>query len=87
MPMSEIEAWFTYHAPTEEQIPKLVAVREEAKKFARVIEANVPASADRTAALRKLRECVMTANAAIVTIGHLVQEIRKDIEQQRRGKP
>ena len=60
---------FTYHAPTPDQLPKYAAVRTAALEFARVIEANVPACADRSAAIRKLREAVMTANAAIALEG------------------
>lgn len=64
-----IAEWFTYHAPTPEQQLALVAVRDAAKVFAGEILRFVHAGADRTAALRKLRECVMTANAAIVLEG------------------
>ena len=66
---TDIEKWFTYHKPTEEQAQALERVREAAKVFAHVLNDNVPPSADRTAAMRKLRECVMTANAAIVLDG------------------
>lgn len=63
---SEIDDLFTYHAPTEEQRDALIHVRNAAKAMARTIYANCPPSADRTAAVRKLRESVMTANASIV---------------------
>jgi hypothetical protein len=62
----DIEVLFTYHAPDEQQRGALEAVRAAAKAFATVLVAQTPASADQTAAVRKLRECVMTANAAIV---------------------
>ncbi len=64
-----IEEWFTYHAPTSEQVEQYKAIREKAKELARTISANTPHSADQTAALRKLREAVMTANAAIACRG------------------
>jgi hypothetical protein len=64
-----IEEYFTYHAPTDEQIEKLTVVRTFAKALAHTINDNVPECADKTAAIRKLRECVMTANAAIVLEG------------------
>jgi hypothetical protein len=68
--MSErIENWFTYHAPTPEQVEKYAVIRDCAKEFARVITDNTPPSADQTAALRKLRECVMTANMSIACDG------------------
>lgn len=60
-----LEKWFTYHAPKGDQPARYVAIREAAKNLAKVIFDNVPPSADRTAALRKVREAVMTANAAI----------------------
>jgi hypothetical protein len=68
-PPVNIEEWFKYHAPTEDQITALKAIREKAKELAYVILENSPPSADQTAAFRKLRECVMTANAAIVLEG------------------
>jgi hypothetical protein len=63
----DIENWFTYHTPDEEQIPRYEMIRQEAKVLASVIIENTSPSADQTAAIRKLRECVMTANAAIAT--------------------
>lgn len=60
---------FTYHAPTDAQQIALVEVRGQAAQLARCIVEHVPPCADRSAALRKLRECVMTANAAIVLDG------------------
>lgn len=64
-----IEEWFTYHAPTPEQIEQYQAIRDKAKELALTIARNAPVSADQTAALRKLREAVMTANAAIACRG------------------
>jgi hypothetical protein len=60
---------FTYHAPTGEQIEQMAWIREKAREFASLIFAYCPRSADRTAALRKVREAVMTANASIVLNG------------------
>jgi predicted ABC-type ATPase len=65
----KLQNWFTYHKPTEADIPKYLAVREAALTFARVIDANCPFGADKTAAIRKIREAVMTANAAIACCG------------------
>jgi hypothetical protein len=64
-----IEHLFTYHAPTASQKAQLEAVRAKAKEFAEVMLRNTPKSADQSAALRKLRECVMAANASIVLGG------------------
>lgn len=61
----EIENIFSYHKPNQSQVPKYEAIREGAKAFAKVVIENCPSSADRSAAIRLLRECVMTANASI----------------------
>jgi non-homologous end joining protein Ku len=60
-----IDQLFTYHTPTQVQAQAYSTLREAAKYFAKVIVAVVPNGADRTAAIRKLREAVMTANAGI----------------------
>lgn len=65
----DIEEMFTYHAPTPLQVISLHEVREAAKTFCSILAAHVPPSADRSVAIRKLRECVMSANAAIVLRG------------------
>jgi hypothetical protein len=64
--LSEI---FTYHAPDEEQTQAYKIIRGRAYDLASVIMLRCPLCADRTAALRLLRECVMTANAAIALRG------------------
>ena len=64
-----IDQLFTYHAPDPSQVQFLETIREAAKFFAHIILHNTPPGADQTAAIRKLRECVMTANAAIVLDG------------------
>jgi len=66
---SDIENWFTYHSPTKEQQEAYVQLRLSAQALAGTICALTPPSADQTAAIRKLRECVMTANAAIACGG------------------
>ncbi len=65
----DLENWFTYHAPTPKQQESYVAIREKALELGQVIIDNTPPSADQSAALRKLRECVMTANASIACGG------------------
>jgi len=64
-----LEPIFTYQPPTPEQIPKYVLIRDAAKAFANVVLENTPPSADQTAAIRKIREAVMTANASIALGG------------------
>ena len=64
-----IEDLFTYHSPDPIQRQQLEAVRMAAKHFAEVLVKNTPISADQETAIRKLRECVMTANASIALRG------------------
>lgn len=61
----EIDSWFKYHSPKGDQSDRYATIRAVAHGFALVIVKSCPPCADRTAALRKLREVVMTANAAI----------------------
>jgi hypothetical protein len=68
-PEQQVENWFTYHSPTPDQLPKYQAIRDAGKALALAIVANCPASADRTAAIRLIREAVMTANASIACAG------------------
>ena len=59
-----LDNWFVYHAPKDGDLEAYQAIRGAAADFAQVVLANTPASADQTAAIRKIREAVMTANAA-----------------------
>ncbi len=65
----QLDNWFTYHAPTPEQPAQYLAIREAGKVLATVIRDNTPASADQTAAIRKVREAIMTANQGIACGG------------------
>lgn len=65
MPRFDIEELFTYHPPQGNQPERYEKIRAGAKAFAEIIVECTRESADQTAAIRKLRECVMTANAAI----------------------
>ena len=60
-----IDYIFTYHSPTLTTLPKFQAIREAGKYFAKVIAQNVPAGQDRLAAILKVREAVLLANAGI----------------------
>ena len=64
-----IENWFTYHAPSKDDLVAYEKLRSSAKDFAKVINEYCPDSADKTAAIRKLREATMTANASIACKG------------------
>ena len=65
----QLENWFTYHSPTADDQVGYLAIREAGKHLAEMIVTHTPASADQTAAIRKVREAVMTANAAIACKG------------------
>lgn len=67
--LAKLENWFTYHKPTEEQVQAYEQLRDGAYMLARCFLLHCPPSADRTAALRKLREALMTANASIACGG------------------
>lgn len=62
---AELDNLFKYHAPIGDQPKRYVEIREAGKLLAEVIMRNTPRSADQSAALRKVREAVFTANAAI----------------------
>ncbi|NJO82034.1 MAG: hypothetical protein HC828_04045 [Blastochloris sp.] len=65
-----LDELFTYHKPTGQQPQYYTRIREAGRKFAEELLACTPAGADQSAALRKIREAVMTANAAIATTNH-----------------
>lgn len=69
MTKQQIRTMFTYVAPNAEMVPKFQAIREAASALGEAILDNSPQSADQTAAIRKLREVVTTANMAIVFEG------------------
>jgi hypothetical protein len=60
---------FQVPAPNDFTIPKYAAINQAAKNFAEVVLANCPNRADRTAAIRLIRDARMTANAAIALNG------------------
>ena len=60
-----IDDQYNYHPWDTEQVLQGKAVVAALKAAALAIVANVPPSADRSAALRKLREARMDANSAI----------------------
>lgn len=66
-PMSAemLDNWFTYHAPQPGQPEQYERIRAAARQFAQVIVEETPAGPDQSAAVRKVREAVYTANAGI----------------------
>lgn len=63
------EDCFTYHAWNADQVAKGNAVRLALQAAFETVIANVPPSADRSTALRKIREARMYANSAITHNG------------------
>jgi len=61
----DIDNWFSYHAPAPEQLVAYNDIRQAAKIYAETVNKHVPDSADKTAAMRKIRESVMAANLAV----------------------
>jgi hypothetical protein len=62
---TDLDNWFTYHPPQGDDTVRYERIRLAARVFAQVVLDNCPDSADRTTAIRKIREAVMTANASI----------------------
>lgn len=62
---------FTYQKPNADTQVKYEEVSSAAMMFATIILRNCPDSADRTTALRTLRECRMWANASIALDGEI----------------
>lgn len=67
----DLENIFMYHAPDGEQLAKYARLRTAAYSFAVALIQETPAGADQSAALRHIREAVMTGNAAIALGGRL----------------
>jgi len=62
---TDLDRWFTYHAPEAHQIECYAHLRNVARELAIAIVKLCPSGPDQSAAIRKVREAVMTANAAI----------------------
>lgn len=60
-----IDGVFTFHPATAEQEVGYLEIRSSAKRLVASILRHAPECADQSAAIRKVREAVMTANAAI----------------------
>lgn len=65
MENKDIESKFTYHKLKEDNAYKLVVIREDAKRFANIINELVPESMEKRLAITKLEEVVMWANTGI----------------------
>ncbi len=62
---SDLFNWFSYHAPMPGQNQRYELIRTEARRLAEIILENSPPSPEQTVAIRRLREAIMYANAAI----------------------
>jgi hypothetical protein len=62
---AEIQNWFSYHSPSPEQTVAYNDIRQAAKIYAEMVNKHVPDCADKTAAIRKIRESVMASNLAV----------------------
>lgn len=67
VPTNDLENLFTYHPPKGDQAIRYEHIRVAGREFAKVIERLCPQSADRTVAIRCIREAVMWSNSAIAT--------------------
>lgn len=65
MTKGDLEVLFTYHPPVGNQVNRYAIIRQKGKELAEAILEMTPVGADQSAAIRKVREAVMTANAAI----------------------
>lgn len=64
--LAQVESWFTYRAPTPEQVEMLAYFRGRFKGIASDLVAEVPDSRERAIALTHLRESVLLVNQAIM---------------------
>lgn len=71
MTNNDLDWVFTYHESDTVKDDKYEGLRIDAKSFAESIIDNCPPCADRSAALRKVREALMTANAAVALDGRV----------------
>ena len=65
----DLDWTFSYHAPEGDDPGRYEAIREAGKNLAAVIIEQTDPCADQSAAIRKVREAVMTANAAVALKG------------------
>lgn len=82
---ADLKNWFTHHPPVLDKMQRFTQdggevvylnqvevyerIRDAGKYFAAIVVALTPSSADQTAAIRKIREAVFTANAAVACGG------------------
>jgi len=65
MTKTELENYFTYHAPEGNEAERYGKIRDAAKQFALTVLELTPTCADQTVAIRKIIEANMMANMTI----------------------
>lgn len=65
MNKEQIDNIFTYHAPHGTQQTRYVALREQAKALAHLINDSCPESREKSLALTNLQQSIQMANASI----------------------
>ena len=65
MTIEEVDEQLSYHTMSASQLARSQEIRMAAKYFATAIINNTKSSADQSAAIRHVRDALMTANAAI----------------------
>lgn len=65
MTAAQIDNIFTYHAPFGSQQERYVAIREQAKALAHLINGACPESREKSIALTQLQQAAQMANASI----------------------
>jgi hypothetical protein len=81
-PTSEIDNWFTYHAPKGDQPERYERIRAAGKDFALLLMELCPPSPERMTAIQMIRQAVYNANAAIACNE---QHTAKEEEDQKRS--
>ncbi len=66
-----VVAMFTYHKPSEGQVNRMGLLRMHARVLMREILGSCPVGLERAAAVERLREAIMWANASVVLEGRL----------------
>lgn len=64
--LQEALSTFDHHVPGPAQVERIQAIRMAAKRFVADIYAHVNEGPDRTCAVRKVHEAMMTCNKSIV---------------------
>jgi hypothetical protein len=87
----DIDHWFKYHPPREGQRVRYEMLREQGRALAHLIAAITPPGPDQMAAIRKIREAIMTANASIACEGEIqtayyARKLRKGPDEDEGGK-